>query len=321
MISNVSSSNFDVVIVGGGPAGLSASLILGRACRSVVVFDHGKYRNYAAPNVHGYLGLDGTPPDELRRRGREEVEAYGVCIKTLQVESTRVVERKGRQTTQFEVMANGQSYACRALIFATGVQDLLPPIPGLAEFYGRSVHHCPYCDGWEHRDQHLVALGSASSAVELALSLRGWSMQVTACTNGEMPSGSDIKRLESNGIQLCTERVSKLAGENNCLSEIVFDKGAPLPCDALFFSADQTQSSPLPSSLGCATAEDGLIKTGDKQCVDVPGLFIAGDIHSDVQMVSVAVAEGVIAATSANKMLLQQDAATRNDMKLNTTNM
>jgi thioredoxin reductase len=313
MISTDAASEFDVAIIGGGPAGLSAAIILGRARRRVVLFDHGKYRNYAARGVHGYLGLDGIAPDELRNRGCEEAKKYGVCIKRLAVTSARAIECKASYQPRFEVITEQQSFFCRALILATGIEDILPQIPGLAELYGRSVHHCPYCDGWEHRDEHLVALGSATSAVELALSLRGWSAQVTACTNGEVPSDADRQRLAANGIQLRVERITCLTEQDDRLSEVVFQNRKSLPCDALFFSADQTQSSKLPASLGCAEAGDGLITTDDKQCAQVDGLFVAGDLHSDVQIVSVAAAEGVIAATSANKMLLKQDAATRRD--------
>jgi thioredoxin reductase len=313
MKSTVAGIEFDVAIIGGGPAGLSAAIVLGRARRRVVLFDHGKYRNYAASSIHCYLGLEGIAPDKLRDRGREEAERYGVCIKSLAVTSARAIEGTTFQTTKFEVIAEQQSFVCRALILATGIQDLLPQIPGLAALYGRSVHHCPYCDGWEHRDEQLVALGSASSAVELALSLRGWSAQVTACTNGEIPSDADRQRLATNGIRLRAERIARLADQDGRLSEVVFEKGDPLRCDALFFSADQTQSSTLPDSLGCGEADDGLITADDRQCAHVDGLFVAGDLHSDVQMVSVAAAEGVIAGTAANNMLLKQDIAARRD--------
>jgi thioredoxin reductase len=310
-MSTETSREFDIAIVGGGPAGLSAAIVLGRACRRVVLFDDGEYRNFAAQSVHCYLGLDGISPDELRDRGRKEAYKYGVCIQNVKVSSTRRIATEGPYSTQFEVSTVKQSFACRALILATGIKDMLPQINGLAGLYGRFVHHCPYCDGWEYRDKRLVALGSGSSAVELALSLRGWSVNVTACTNGHTPSDTDGKRLARNEVQLRVERVAGLAEEDNRLRELHFEHGEPVPCDALFFSADQTQSSELPTSLGCRKADDGLITTDDKQCPHVPGLFVAGDLHSDVQMVSVAAAEGVIAAKSANKMLLEQEAAAR----------
>jgi thioredoxin reductase len=304
-------TNVDVVIIGGGPAGLSASIVLGRARRSVVLFDHGKYRNFAADAVHCYLGLDGVAPGEFRARGINEAHRYGVRIKFAEVTSAKVIPSHQPGITQFQIVAEHQLFLCRALILATGIQDQLPNIPGLKQFYGHTVHHCPYCDGWEHRDKRLVALGGLESATELALSLRGWSTNVTACTHGQGLAASARQKLAVNGVELRIQMITQLTGEGRSIRKVIFDGGDHICCDALFFSADQTQSSEIPTSLGCGTGDDGLVATNDKQCANIEGLFIAGDIHSDVQMVSVAAAEGVIAATSANKLLLLQDAVVR----------
>jgi thioredoxin reductase len=302
-----SNAEFDVAIVGGGPAGLSAAIVLGRACRRVVLFDHQMYRNYAAQAVHGYLGLDGRTPADFREEGRAEAKRYDVCIKDLEVTAAAPCPT-GECDTTFEVVAGDETFITRALLLATGIKDCLPQIPGLTQLYGRSVHHCPYCDGWEYRGKRLIALGSGVSAAKLALTLRGWSSEVIACTNGSPISKADHRRLEQNRVRCREEKLSELRRINEASHEIVFETGPPLSFDAIFFGADQTQSSSLLVKLGCRTDDAGLAITDDKQCTHVDGLFVAGDVHSDVQMAIVAAAEGAIAATAISKMLLAQDA-------------
>jgi thioredoxin reductase len=189
------------------------------------------------------------------------------------------------------------------MLLATGVVDQLPEIPGLKEMYGRSVHHCPYCDGWEHRGQHLAALGDGDSAAGLALSLRSWSPHITALTNGAAISAEKRKQLDASQIACRQEKISRLVAEQETLAEVLFDTGPPLRCDALFFSADKAQRSPLPEMLGCKCDDSGLIKTGKKHCTDIDGLFLAGDADGDVQFAIVAAAEGATAATAINRAL------------------
>jgi thioredoxin reductase len=185
--------------------------------------------------------------------------------------------------------------------------DLIPEIPGVKELYGQSVHHCPYCDGWEHRDQHLAAFGNGSASVKLALTLRSWSRQVTACSHGASLSAADREILSKNKIGWREEMVIRLVPRDGKLGEIAFESGAPLACDALFFSADQCQQSKLPEMLGCRVDEDNCVQTSDKQGTRIHGLFLAGDADGEVQFAIVAAAEGAIAATAINTMLQEQD--------------
>src|SRR4051812_12484642 len=194
------SQNFDVAIVGGGPAGLNAAIILARACRRVVLFDHGKPRNYAARAVHGFLGLDGISPYDLRERGRREALSYRVLINDCEVTSAAVVPGVESSASRFKIATDSGTLIARSILLATGMIDHLPKIPGLRELYGRAVHHCPYCDGWEHHGTHLVALANGSAAATLALSLRVWSPVVTACANGHPLSEVDRRRLCDNDI-------------------------------------------------------------------------------------------------------------------------
>jgi thioredoxin reductase len=299
--------NYDVAIVGGGPAGLSAAIVLARACRRVVLFDHGKPRNYAARAIHGFLGLDGISPSDLRDRGRHEAVSYGVKIHDCKVTNAKAITDVDHPFPRFEIVTEAASVITRSVLLATGVADHLPEVPGLQELYGQSVHHCPYCDGWEHRQQHLVAFADGASAAKLALSLKVWSPQVTACTNGHSLSAEDRHRLSDNAIECREEAVTRLIERENTPIEMSFNAGPPLACDALFFGADQGQRSPLAKQLGCETDDDDLVNTDDKQRTCVKGVFVAGDAAGDVQFAIVGAAEGAIAAVAINHLLEQQE--------------
>lgn len=186
----------DVVVVGGGPAGLSVALLLGRCRRHVVVCDAGRPRNAAAGALHGYLTRDGVPPCELLRLGREELHPYGVELR--QVLVTDVVKGPDGFDVHLET---GERLAARTVLFATGVHDDVPDIPGLDECYGVSVHHCPYCDGWEARDRTIAVIGQGAGGTGLALSLKTWSDRVVLCTNGR-PRISEKHRLQLASHQI-----------------------------------------------------------------------------------------------------------------------
>lgn len=299
--------DFDVGIVGGGPAGLNAAVVLGRCRRRVILFDQGKPRNHATHAVHCYLGLDGIAPHALREQGRSEAYLYGVQILDAEVTSARRLSTVKNQLGAFEVHTAERSFIVRTLLLTTGVVDVLPDIPNIKDFYGRSVHHCPYCDGWEHRDKKLVALGKADSVIELAASLRTWSGHVTACSNGQPLSAADRRFLVRNDVMIREEKITRLSGKNGALEEVIFETGPPHPCHALFFSSGQAQRSQLPSMLGCKTDDKGLIRTGKKQGTGVPGLYLAGDADGEVQFAIVAAAEGAIAATAINRLLEEEN--------------
>lgn len=295
---------YDVAIVGGGPAGLSAAIVLGRARRRVVLLDDGQPRNAAAQIVNCFLGVEEASPRELRERGRRQARGYGVELLDARVEEVSCEEGGAFRLVGKDLP--GEMVA-RKLLLATGTRDMLPPIENLREAYGKSVHHCPYCDGWEHRDERLVAWGESPSVVKLAVELKNWSSQVVACSHGQELSADDEQLLARNGIPLRSEEVVRMEARGGQLQRLEFAEGEPLECDALFFSAGQTQRSQLPMQLGCECDEQGLICTGDRQGTGVPGLFLAGDADGDVQFAIVAAAKGAVAATAINRELQEEE--------------
>lgn len=297
-------SRYDVIIVGGGPAGLSAALILGRCRRNVLVVDEGHPRNERATAMHGFLSRDGAEPGELARLGRAELLRYGVSVRVARATGA-ACEPGGFAVT----LEDGTRLASRKLLLATGVRDVLPDVEGLAPLYGRSVHHCPYCDGWEHRDESLATLGAGDAAIGTALALRTWSASVTACTHGEAPSDESVERAERAGITIRTERVTRLEACDGRLCAVHFERGSPIPCTGLFFNTGQFQRSDLAERLGCSVKDNGGIATTKRQATDVPGLYVAGDADKDVQFVIVAAAEGATAGVAINREIQDEDLA------------
>lgn len=297
------SAQTEVIIVGGGPAGLSAALVLARACRRAIVFDHGRPRNARAQAVNGYLTRDGIPPLEFLRLARAELARYeSVRIVDAEVERTRCIERG------FEVaLRDGRLFTCRKLLIATGVTDVLPDVPGILGLYGRSVFHCPYCDGWEWRGRKLAVYGRGTRGHGLAMELLGWSPDIVLCSDG--PCGLDDEQraeLERNGIALREEPVSRLDARGGRLDHVVFASGATLARDVLFFTTGQRQASPLAATLGCEFSEKGTVHTGRHESTHVPGLYVAGDASRDVQWVIIAAAEGAEAAFAMTQDLIRE---------------
>ena len=299
---------YDVLIVGGGPAGLSAALVLGRALRTIALFDAGQPRNVAARAVHGYLGHDGIPPDELRVKGRKETERYGVELLDEAVVLAEAAASASFPTAFRVTTQSGRTAEGRKLLLATGVVDDLPDVPGLADCYGVSVHHCPYCDGWEHRDERLLALGDElDKAIGLAIGLRNWSASVTLLTQGRPLAQPERDRLERQGIAWSEVHLRCVLHENGRLIGIELNDGSRVSGAALFFSSKQRQQSDLPLRFGCGVNEKEHAETTDKQRSRVPGLFLAGDVDGDVQFAIVAAAEGATAAVAINRELQEED--------------
>jgi thioredoxin reductase len=293
---------YDAVILGGGPAGLSAALILGRCRRRVLLCDAGRPRNAASKALHGFLTRDGSRPADLLRTGRREVARYGVELVAGEARDAR------RTKAGFEVvLSTGRRLSSRMLLVATGVVDRLPEVDGLRALYGRSVFHCPYCDGWEVSDRPLAVYGRGRSGMGLSLSLKTWSGDVALLSNGpaRLPR-EDRARLARHRIAVQEKKIARLKGGARGL-DAVFADGERLKRGALFFSTGQDPCSDIPRRLGCRFTRKGAVKTDRLESTGVPGLYVAGDASKDVQLAIVAAAEGAKAAFAINRALQERE--------------
>lgn len=295
---------FDVVIVGAGPAGLSAALVLGRACRKVLLCDNETPRNWASKAIYGFLTRDGTAPVEFREAARVELLRYS----NIRRAKAEVSHAQKLADGTFEIRAGRRTVISRKLLIATGVVDQLPAIAGIEAFFGTSVFQCPYCDGWELRGAPVAVYGKARAALEIARSLTGWTDDIVLCTNGRAGlSDADKLKLHRNNIRIVEERISALRGVGGQLEAIEFQDGALLERSALFFDTACTGRSELAVSLGCQFNRRGGIRCGQYEATSVAGVFVAGNVIKDVQLSVVAAGEGARAAFGINRALTRED--------------
>lgn len=296
----------DVVVVGGGPAGLSAALVLGRCLRKVLVCDAGNPRNAAARTFNGYLSRDGSSPAEFRQICRDQLARY----ETVELRAATVA-RAERSDGNFTItLETGERVDSRMLLIASGLVDELPQLEGLKQFYGKSAHSCPYCDGWEHRGELVAVAGGNQEAADLAIELLLWSKDVVLCANGPLRCDAKARRqMQRGGIRVIESPITRLEGKRDALEGVRFDDGSVLPRTALFFSPGQHQRSPLAEQLGCKFCkEDGCIQCDDNAATNIPGLYAAGNASRGVQLVIAAAAEGTLAAVAMNNALVEVDA-------------
>jgi thioredoxin reductase len=281
-------------------------LVLGRCRRRVLICDAGEPRNWAAHEMHGFLGRDCSDPADLRRDGREQLKRYD----TVEIRDVRVADAKAARGG-FEVTLEGdERIRCRKLLLATGIKDPLPQVSGFEEIYGRSAHHCPYCDGWEWRDRAIAVYGQGPKGKAFALELLGWSGDVVLFTDGAADlSQADRSELVRNGVRLEEVRVSAFHSQDGCLKAVRLCDGREVERDALFFYTSSEQTCKIASALGCKFEEDGLVATGGYEQTDTPGLYVAGDASRNAGLAIVAAAEGARAAFAINSELLKEDRA------------
>ena len=308
--SNDRQQLWDVIVVGGGPAGLNAALVLGRCRRKVLVFDDGKPRNARSRALHGFLSRDGIAPDQMRAIAIEQLRAYA----SVSVVAASVVDVALDDLGFCVWTADGGRFHTRKLLLAAGVVDALPQQTGFKELYGAGVFVCPYCDGWEVRDQPLAVDGRGDhKGAGLALEMTQWTDDIVLCSDGPAElSAAGRKRLERHGIAVREEAIVRLAIESSVSArtsfDIVFESGPPLHREALFFNTGRCQSTDLAARLGCDTYKGkGCAIDNDQQMTQVPGLYVAGDASRDVLQAIVAAAEGAAAAIAINTALLQED--------------
>jgi len=293
---------YDVAIVGGGPAGLTAAMWLGRYLRRVVLVDSGDPRNWQTRGVNGYLGLPDVTPAALRGAGRREARRYGAELIDGCVES--IAQRKAGG---FDVaLEGGQALASRRVLLAYGVKDIWPEIPGLEKIYGATAYHCPDCDGHETRGKKTVVVGAGRKAVGLALSLATWTRELVICTNGHDPELAEplLAQLDALNIPVLTERVTRALHEDRTLYALELEGRMQLDCERLFFSIGRYPADDLAQRLGCERNDEECVIIDERFHTSVPNVYAAGDLVPGTQIALSAAAGGAKAAIAIHHSLL-----------------
>jgi thioredoxin reductase len=290
---------YDVVIVGGGPGGLSAALALGRGRKRVLVADSGLRRNAAAVHMQNFVTRDGTSPSEFRAIAREQLRAYP----SVEVRDVRVTAISG-QRGAFRVSLFEQIVEARRVLLCTGMLDELLPLEGFRELWGSAIFQCPYCHGWEIRDQRWAYLAAEVDRLPFALLLRGWTKDVVVFTNGGLALPPDMQeRLAAAGVRVDTRPIARLVARNERLEGIELVDGSLVECDALFAHPPQQQVE-LVRSLGVALDAHGFVQAdATTRETSIPGVYAAGDLTGRQQAAILAAAAGTLAATMINHEL------------------
>lgn len=295
----------DVLIVGGGPAGMNAALVLGRGRRDVVLCDDGKPRNAPATEMHGFITRDGYSPRALKSSARDDLAAY----ETVEIVDERVtrLDRDGAFAARLE---SGRIVRARRVVLATGMRDDLPPIDGIRDRWGRSVFVCPHCDGWEFRDRRIGVYGAPDDSVGLAQELHRWSPQLAAFGLDEQKlDGEGAAWIRAAGVACHRSAPIALHGSEGRLDAVVLADGTRLPCDVLFLCTALVQRSDLPAALGCALTADGHVVVDDEHRTSVDGVYACGDMCTPIHQVVVAAADGARAAIAVDDAIVDDEIA------------
>jgi thioredoxin reductase len=302
----MSNDVYDCIVIGAGPAGLSASLFLARYLRRTLTFHHNSPRNEYAHGVHGFLGHHGIRPGELLARGRDEVMSHGGLIIEACVTAVQRVSAEHFRVFVGEDVNERRVFDARRLLLATGLRDLTPDCPGFREFYGWSVFHCPDCDGFEVRDKRVAVLTRGNNSLGFVENLLTWTRKLTLLTDGGEMSTEDREKCTELDIAVRPDAVVRLEGDKSTkqLQRVLFAEIEPLECDALFFSLGTELATDFHETLGCRLdPECGLLWVDDTQQTSVEGVYAAGDLTPQSQLAVVAAAEGAMAAIHIHRSL------------------
>jgi thioredoxin reductase len=296
-------TRFDVAIVGGGPAGLTASIWLARYLHSVALVDSGDPRNWETRGINGFLGHPNIRPAQLRGLGRDEARRYGVQF--VDALCDRVTQH---DEDHFELtLHEGKALHARRLLLAIGLKDVWPDIPGLGRVYGSTAHVCPDCDGYDCRDLKVVVIGSGRKAVAMALNLTTWTSELVICTNGE-PANLDLPeycdKLDALNIPVIEFPIDRVDHSGSRVHSLTFESGLALDCDKIFFAIGQYPADDLGAQLGCERDSGGHVVVDGTYHTSVRNCFAAGDIVPGPELAIAAASEGAIAALAIHKTLV-----------------
>lgn len=287
----------DACVVGGGPAGLSAATWLARYRRTVVVLDSQEHRNRWVEQAHGYLGSDPVHPGELLDRARRDLQQY----ETVEIRQLKATSAQCSVDGLFSIAVDDDTEIhARRVVFATGVNDAFPDVAGFFDFYGRTIFHCPSCDGYEARDQPVVVFGWSEDVAGFARGLLDWAASVLVVTDGRDFEGDQGHRQELHrlGVRVVEDEVEELCGEDGALAAVRLRAGGVVPCTRAFFSIAHHPRTDLATQLGCELTEDGCLRTDAEGRTNVAGVYAAGDVTPGMQYVQTAAADGAKAGTA-----------------------
>ncbi|KAA2239329.1 NAD(P)/FAD-dependent oxidoreductase [Chitinophaga agrisoli] len=292
---------FDTIIIGGSYAGLSAAMALGRSLRRVLIIDSGLPCNRQTPHSHNFITHDGETPAAIAAKARQQVLAYDTITFTNGLAVAAVPQLAG-----FTVeTAAGEQYTAKTLLFATGMTDIMPAIPGFAECWGISVLHCPYCHGYEVRGAVTGILSNGDIGFEFGRLIRQWTSRLTIFTNGPaIFSDTQVKELQQRNISIEEKEIAAVAHDQGQLNAIHFTDGSQAPLTALYARPVMQQHCPIPAALQCELTETGLIKVDMMQHSSIPGVYAAGDSTNPFRSLAMAVSTGTMAGAAINRDLI-----------------
>ncbi len=296
--------HYDVIVVGGSYSGLAAAMTLGRALKQVLVIDDHKPCNRQTPQSHNFITQDGKSPGEIAALARQQVENYS----TVEFFDGRAVQ--GAKTESgFEITTeSGQKFTAKKLIFASGINDLLPELEGIAECWGISVLHCPYCHGYEVKNEPTGVLGNGDYGFEFSAFISNWTKDLTLFTNGKsLLTKEQTASLQKRNITIFEKEIAKLEHRQGYLQQLVFKDGTVHPLKAMYTHSPFTQKSTIPQNLGCFITEEGYIQVDALQKTSIAGVYACGDNTTRLRSVAVAVAQGTTAGMMlAKEMILEE---------------
>lgn len=295
----------DCVVVGGGPAGLNASLVLGRAKKKIILFDDNKPRNAVTQESHGFITRDNIKPAEFKRIALENLKEYP----DITIKNQRVFDIKTENNHFVILTSDGLTYQSRKVILATGLKDILPSIKGIHDYYGTSLFSCPFCDGWELKDRPLVFISEDERALHMIKMISNWSKDVVVCTNGKKVFSNEQRHLlAKKDIEVIDEEIEYFQGEGGNLRSIVLKSGREVERAGGFVTTGLQQASPLAQILGCSMNSMGGIETDKAGRTNIAGVYACGDnsIIAPAQLI-IAAAEGSKAAMAVVGDLVNED--------------
>lgn len=295
----------DCVIIGGGPSGLNASLVLARAKKNIILFDEDKPRNAVTQESHGFITRDGIKPSEFKRIAKEDLKKYP----NFTLHKERVIDIK-KEIQSFSIYTeSGNVFKARKVILSTGLIDVLPPIDRIHDFYGTSLFICPFCDGWELKDLPLVLIAENQRAFHMTKMIFNWSKDLIVCTNGKQVFSTEQQALlAKNNIKVIEDEILTLHGDEGKLKSVQFKNGNEIERQGGFVTADLKQASSLAKSLGCKQHQNGGIEIDNFGRTNIEGVYACGDISlSTPSQVINAASEGSIVASGVVSDLVNED--------------